>query len=50
MDKLPLPVVTPEVVEELDMGLVPQVQAQLVAGLCGDQQIFISAPQYHWHV
>ena len=45
-----LPVVTPQVVDELEMGLVPQAQAQPVAGLFGDHQIFVSAPQYHWHV
>ena len=45
-----LPVGTPQVVDELEMGLVPQAQAQLVAGLFGDQRIFVSAPQYHWHV
>ena len=32
------------------MGLIPQAQAQLVVGLFGDQRIFVSAPQYHWHV
>ena len=41
-----LPVVTPQVVEEPDMGLIPQAQAQLVVGLFGDQQIFVNAPQY----
>ena len=39
-----LPVVTPQVVEEAKTGLIPQAQAQLVAGLFGDQRIFISAP------
>ena len=43
-------VVTPQLVEELEMGLVPQAQAQPVAELLGDQLIFVSAPQYHWHV
>ena len=37
-------VVTPQVVDEPEMGLVPQAQAQPVAGLFGDQQIFVSAP------
>ena len=45
-----LPVVTPQVVDEPEMGLVPQAQAQPVAGLFGDQRIFVSALQYHWHV
>ena len=43
----PLLVVTPQVVEEPETGLVPKSQAQLVAGLFGDQRIFVSAPQYH---
>ena len=42
--------VTPQIVEEPEMGLVPQAQAQPIAGLFGDQHIFVSAPQYHWHV
>ena len=42
--------VTPQIVEEPKTGFVPQVQAQPVAGLFGDQRIFMSAPQYHWHV
>ena len=45
-----LPMVTPQIVEEPKMGLVPQAQAQLVVGLFGDQRIFVSAPQYYWHV
>ena len=45
-----LPMVTPQIVEELETGLVPQAQAQPVAGLFGDQRIFVNAPQYHWHV
>ena len=45
-----LPMVTPQAVEEPEMGLVPQAQAQPVAGLFGDQRIFVNAPQYHWHV
>ena len=44
-----LPVVTPQVLEEPQTGLVPQAQAQLVAGLFGDRRTFVSAPQYHWH-
>ena len=42
-----LPMITPRIVEELEMGLVPQAQAQPVAGLFSDQHIFVSAPQYH---
>ena len=38
--------VTSQIVEEP----VPQGQAQLVAGLSGDQRIFVHASQYHWHV
>ena len=41
------PIVTPQVVEEPEMGLVPQAQAQPVVGLFGDQRIIVSAPQYH---
>ena len=37
--KTSLPVETPQVVDESKMGLVPQAQAQRVAGLFGDQQI-----------
>ena len=42
--------VTPQIVEEPETGLVPQAQAQPIARLFGDQQIFINAPQCHWHV
>ena len=45
-----LPMVTPQIVEEPEMGLVPQAQVQLVVGLFGDQCIFVNAPQYYWHV
>ena len=45
-----LPMATPQLVEEPETGLVPQDQAQPVAGLFGDQRIFVNAPQYHWHV
>ena len=45
-----LPMVTPQIVERLETGLVPLAQAQLVAGLFGDQRIFVNAPQYYWHV
>ena len=48
--EISLLVVTPQVVDEPEIGLVPQAQAQLVARLFGDQQIFVSTPQYHWHV
>ena len=37
-------VVTPQVVEEPETGLVPQAQAQLVARLFGDHRIFVNAP------
>ena len=40
-----LPVVAPQVVEEPEIGLVPQAQARPVVGLFGDQRIFVSAPQ-----
>ena len=42
-----LPLVNPQVVKEPKTGLVPQAQAQPVAGLFSDQRIFMSAPQYH---
>ena len=45
-----LPMVTAQIVEEPKTGLVPQAQAQPTAWLFGDQWIFVSAPQYHWHV
>ena len=45
-----LQVVTPQAIEELEMGLVPRVQQQPVAPLFGDRRIFVNAPQYHWHV
>ena len=45
-----LQVVTPQTVEEPEVGLLPQVQTQPVASLFGDQRIFVNAPQYHWHV
>ena len=45
-----LPMVTHQIVEEPETGLVPQAQAQPVARLFGDQRIFVNAPQYHWHV
>ena len=44
------PMLTPQIVEEPETGLVPQAQAQPVAGLFGDRHIFVNAPQYHWHV
>ena len=43
-------VVMPQVVEEPKTGFIPQAQAQPVVGLFGDQQIFVSAPQYNRHV
>ena len=42
-----LPVVTPQVVEELETGLIPRAQVQPVAGLFSDRRIFVNAPQYH---
>ena len=45
-----LPMVTPQIVEEPETGLIPQAQAQPVAGLFGDQRIFVNAPQYHWDI
>ena len=45
-----LPTVTPQIVEKPETGLVPQAQAQPVVGLFSNQRIFVSAPQYHWHV
>ena len=44
-----LPMVMPQIVEESEMGLVPQAHAQPVVPLFGDRRIFMSAPQYHWH-
>ena len=48
--KSTLQVVTPQAIEEPGVGLVPQMHAQPVASLFGDQRIFVNAPQYHWHV
>ena len=45
-----LQVVIPQAVNELEVGLVPQMHTQPVASLLGDQRIFVSAPQYHWHI
>ena len=45
-----LPMVTSQIVEESEMGLVPHAQAQPVVGLFIDQRIFVNAPHYHWHV
>ena len=42
--------VTPQIVEKPEMGLVSQAPAQQVARFFGDQRIFVNAPQYHWHV
>ena len=38
-----LPMVTPQIVEEPETGLVPQAQAQPIARLFGDQCIFVNA-------
>ena len=45
-----LQVVAPQAIDEPQVGLVPQAHAQPVAPLFGDRRIFVSAPQYHWHV
>ena len=42
--------VTPQAIDEPEMGLVPQAHAQPVAPLFGHRRIFVSASQYHWHV
>ena len=44
-----LQVVTPQAIDEPEVGLVPQAHAQPVVPLFGDRRIFMSAPQYHWH-
>lgn len=43
-------VVAPQIIEELEMGFVPQKPRPLAIELFGDQRIFINAPQYHWHI
>ena len=42
-----LQMVTPQAIEEPKMGLVPQMQAQLIAPLFGARRVFVSTPQYH---
>ena len=42
--------VTPQAIDEPEVGLVSQMHTQPVALLFGDQRIFVSASQYHWHV
>ena len=42
--------VTPQAIDEPEVGLVSQMHAQPVASLFGDQRNFANAPQYHWHV
>ena len=37
-------VVTPQAVDEPEVGLVPQMHTQPVALLFGDRRIFVSAP------
>ena len=39
-----LQVVTPQAIDEIEVGLVPQAHAQPVAPLFGDRRIFVSAP------
>ena len=41
--KTMLPVVTPQVVEEPKIGLIPQAQAQPITALFRDRRIFVSA-------
>ena len=43
-------VVTPQAVDEPEVGLVPQMHTQLGAPLFGNRRVFVNAPQYHWHV
>ena len=45
-----LQVVTPQEIDEPEVGLVPQSHTQPVTPLFGDRRIFVSAPLYHWHV
>ena len=44
-----LQVVTPQAIDEPEVGLVPQAHAQPVVPLFRDRRIFVSALQYHWH-
>ena len=44
------PIASPSAVEEVSNVLVPQIPAQTTPPLFDDRCIFISAPQYHWHV
>ena len=44
------PVASPSAMEEVSNVLVPQILVQLAPRLFDDWCIFISAPQYHWHV
>ena len=39
-----LQVVIPQAIEELEMGIIPQAQEQLVAPLFGDRRIVVNAP------
>lgn len=43
-DTSALPVVAPQIVEELEMGLVPQYPRPPAATSFGDQRIFLNAP------
>ena len=45
-----LQVVTPQAIDEPEVGLVTQAHTQPVAPLFGDRRIVMSALQYHWHV
>ena len=43
--------VVPSAAEESEASLVPQIALQRPSeDLFGDQQIFLHAPQYHWHI
>ena len=39
-----LQVVTPQAIDEPEVGLIPQMHTQAVAPLFGDRKIFVSAP------
>ena len=39
-----LQVVTPQAIDDPEVGLIPQMQTQPVAPLFGDRRIFVSAP------
>ena len=43
-------IASPSVVEEVSNVVVPEIPVQPAPPLFDDRHIFISAPQYHWHV